>query len=287
VTDAVGEAAAGGNLYAGLALIVAGADTTQVMALARQRLDAAVAPRIHQPGVRTFGTGLAQTALLVSVLPEDDRVRFARGMLDFANDGQESAPNRYQALIALHDIARDLPDRVRHELFGQTLPFVQGMREQADDELLPKAADPLSRFRFSLGEASLTSAGLMAIAAMANSPDQFDTVRRNAVIQLRSATEQTANASACALASLPPEEMTLPVDILAAHPSQWLRALAAVVWAQSSDQPPEIGTALAQDPSTHVRGSLARSLGNDAHHASPRDILASDPRRSVRQQVKD
>jgi hypothetical protein len=165
VAGAIDDAAAASNLHAGMALIVAEADTTRVMALARQRLDAAVAPRIHEPGVRTFGTSLGQTALFMTVLPQEDRVRFARGMLDFANDREESAHNRYQALIALRNIARDLPDNVRNELFEQALPFAEGMREPADDEILPNAADPLSRYRFSLGDASLAPAGLIAIAA--------------------------------------------------------------------------------------------------------------------------
>jgi hypothetical protein len=39
--------------------------------------------------VHTIGTGLTQAAGLVTVLPEEDRIRFARGMLDFANDEQE------------------------------------------------------------------------------------------------------------------------------------------------------------------------------------------------------
>jgi hypothetical protein len=207
-------------------------------------------------------------------------------MLDFANDREESAHNRYQALIALRNIARDLPDNVRNELFEEALPFVEGMREPADDELLPNAADPLSRFRFSLGDASLASAGLMASAALAHTPEQAAYVQVNAVAQLRGASEQTANAVAAALASLPPDDITLPLDLLAGHPSPWLRALAAVVWAGRADQPSEIGVALARDASTHVRGSLAGSLRDKPHHARARAILTVDPRRSVRQQVK-
>jgi hypothetical protein len=287
VADAIDDAAAESNVYAGLALVVAEADTTRVLPLARQRLNAAVAPRVHEPGVLTFGTGLGHTRLLVTVLPMEDRDKFARGMLDFANDREESAPNRYQALIAVHAIAHDLSDSVRDELFEQFLPFAEGLREATDDGLLPKAADPLSRFRFSLGEALLAPAGLMAIAALAHTAEQIASVQSNAVTQLRGASEQTANAIASALASLPPEDMTLPLDLLASHPSPWLRSLAAVVWARRADQPSEIGATLARDSSTHVRKSLAISLQNEPRHASARAILTADPRRSVRQQVKD
>jgi len=282
VANAVGVAA-NSNLYAGLALIVAEADTTNVMTLARQRVEAAVAPRIHEPGVRTFGTGLGQTALLATVLPEVDRTRFAQGMVDFANDLRETAANRYQALVALHDIAPHIPTTVRDELFEQILPFAQGGHEPVVDESFPASADPLSRFRISFGEFPLAPAGLMALATLAHSEAQYEVVERIAVGQLRGANDRTAHAVALALAALPAEKLTLPVDLLAAHPSKSIRALAAVVWAKRSDQPAEIGLALAHDQSAHVRVPLARSLRKDANHAGVRTILAADPRRSVRQ----
>jgi hypothetical protein len=283
---AVGEAAAEGNQYAALALVAVEDDTTQALPLARQRLEAAVAPRIHTPGVQTFGTGLSQTAGLTTVLPEEDRVRFARGMLDFANDQQETANNRYEALIALQAVARYLPDDVRDELFEQVLPFAEGQYQAAEeDALFPGADDPLQRFRFSLGDASLALAGLIAAAALARTAAQYATIQRTAVAQLRHATDQTAHQIAVALASLPAEQVTLPVELLAGHPSPWVRALAAVVWAQRPDQPKEIGVRLAQDPSRHVRESLTSSLGDDDRHAGVRTVLAEDPRRSVRWHV--
>jgi hypothetical protein len=283
---AVGQAAAEGSQYAALALVAAEGDTTQAVPLARQRLELAVAPRVHKPGIQTFGTGLSQTAGLTTVLPEEDRVRFARGMIDFANDQQETAHNRYEALMGLKGIARYLPDDVRGELFEQVLPFAQGQYEAAEGEaLFPGADDPLQRFRFSLGDRSLAPAGLTAAAALARTPAQYATIQRTAVTQLRDDSDQTVHPIAVALASLPPEQVTLPVELLAGHPSPWVRALAAVIWAQRPDQSEEIGVRLAQDPSRHVRGSLAESLGDDDRHAKVRAVLGGDPRRSVRWQV--
>jgi hypothetical protein len=283
---AVKEAAAGGSLYAALALIAAEADTTQAESLARQRLEAALAPRVHPPGVFAFGTGLGQTAALVTVLPEDDRVRFARGMLDFANDHEEVAHNRREALAALRGIARRIPDDVRDELFEQILSFVEGRHDTAEgDPSFPATADPLERFRFSLGDASLARTALMAAAALARNPDQYSAIQRNAMVQLRDATDEQTNSIAVALASLPSKAITVPLEVLASHPSHWLRALAAVVWAQRTDQPEEIGVALARDSSRDVRGSLAVSLRNDDRHESVGAILSNDPRRSIRHRV--
>jgi hypothetical protein len=120
-TVAAVREAAGGSELAALALIAAEDETTHAVPLARQRLEAAVAPRVHEPEVQTFGTGLSHTAALTTALAEDERVRFARGMLDFANDRQESAHNRYEALLALQGIARYIPDDVRDELFGNVV----------------------------------------------------------------------------------------------------------------------------------------------------------------------
>lgn len=283
---AVEEAAAGGSLYAALALVVAEADTRQAEPLARQRLEAALAPRVHQPGVHSFGTGLGQTAALVTVLPEDDRVRFARGMLDFANDHAEVAQNRREALAALRRIARRIPDDVRDELFEQILPYVEGRRDSAEgDPAFPATADPLERFKLSLGDAALAPTALMAAAALARDPEQYSTIQRNAMVQLRDATDERTNSIAVALASLPPEAVTVPLEILASHPSHWLRALAAVIWAQRTDGPEEIGVALARDWSRDVRRSLAGSLRNEDRHDSVRAILSNDPRRSIRHRL--
>ena len=280
------QEAAEESQLAALALIAAEDDTTSAVPLARQRLEAAVAPRVHEPGVQTFGTGLSQTAALTTVLAEDDRMRFARGMLNFANDGLESKHNRYEALSALRGIARHVPDGIRDELFGQVLPFAEGRHDTAGEgELFPRAADPLQRFRFSFGGGSLAPAGLMAAAALARTDEQYEIVQRISVALLRDASDETANSIAVALASIPPARVALPLDLLAGHPSPWMRALAAVVWAQRPDEPEGIGVILAEDRSPRVRASLARSLRDDPRHAKPRAILSTDPRRSVRQQV--
>jgi hypothetical protein len=283
---AVEEAAAGGSLYAALALVAAEADTRQAEPLARQWLEAALVPRVHQPGVQLFGTGLVQTAALVTALPEDDRARFARGMLDFANDHEEVPQNRREALVALRGIARRVPDHVRDELFEQILPYVEGRHDSAErDASFPATADPLQRFKLSLGDASLAPTALMAAAALARDPEQYSTIQRNAMIQLRDATDERTNSIAGALASLPPETVTVPLEFLASHPNHWLRALAAVIWAQHTDQPEEIGAALAGDWSRDVRGSLAGSLRNDDRHDNVRAILSNDPRRSIRHRL--
>lgn len=279
--------AAGESFYAALALIVSNADTSPVVALATRRLDASIAPRVHVPGQMNFGTALPQTAVLVTALPGEDRIRFAKGMLDFAHDEQEPGHNRHDALAALRAIARDLPTATRSELFDEVLPFTRGevSDTENDKEIFPGADDLLRRFTVHVGSADLAAAGIMAAANLAVTDEQFAAVERAAIGLLYGADEFTVNAVAAALSTLPSAKVTLPLNVLAAHPSPWIRALAAVLWARRPNEPEDIGLQLAKDASHTVRGSLAGAVKSEACHVSVRQILANDPRRSVRQRI--
>jgi hypothetical protein len=125
----------------------------------------------------------------------------------------------------------------------------------------------------------------MTAANLAVTDEQYAAVERAAVGLLYGADELTQNAVAVALSALPSAKVTLPLNVLAAHPSPWIRALAAVLWARRPNEAEEIGLQLARDPSHNVRGSLAGAVKSEARHASVRGILAENPRRSVRQRV--
>ena len=224
--------------------------------------------------------------MLVTALGEQERVEFARAMLDFARDEEETSHNRIEALVALRVVARSLPNGVRDELFESVAAFAEGRLDgSGGDELFPGEGDPLSRFRLGFGQRSLAPAGLTAAAALAFAAEQFARVEGIAVSQLRNANESAVNSVAAALASVPADRLSLAVEVLATHPSEWMRALAAVIWAQRPDLDVEIGLELARDPSRHVRASLVRSLRDDGRHASVREILRADPRRSLRREI--
>jgi len=280
------EPARQGHFHAAIGLIVAEADATPAVTLARDRFNAATTPRVHEPGVQRFGTGLPTAALLITTLPQDDQVPFARAMLAIAADTQEPALNRQEALLALPPVARTLPNHVREELFGSVLQFAQGQRDGSRaNDVFAGRTDPLQRFRFDFGPESLAPAALQAAAALALTTDQYAAVQREATRLLPNAHEATCNAIARAVGSLPAQAISLDVDLLAGHTSPWLRALAAVIWAQRPESHAELGARLARDGSRHVRTSLASSLGDDPAHAEPRAILIADSRRSVRLRV--
>lgn len=284
--SAVRAAAAAGNFYAALALVIAETDVTNAVPVARQRTEAALTPRVHQPGVRTFGTLLPQTATLARVLPVEERVRFARGMLLLASDEEDTPHNRSDALIAMHAIAEYLPEGVRDELFSGVLPFAEGRRESgALDGFFDGSDDPLQRLRFSLGGMSLAWAGVVAAARLARKPHQYASVLRTAELHVRGDNDAAAHSAALAISFIPAEHVSLSVELLAFAPTRWARALAAWLWANRADEPEELGLRLARDPSLQVRLGLAREVRIDEHTAAVRELLSGDPRRSVRWRI--
>jgi hypothetical protein len=108
-----------------------------------------------------------------------------------------------------------------------------------------------------------------------------------AVSLLAGADESLYQAAAHALSFVPPDKVTVDVPLLASHPSDWLRALAAVVWSRRPELGWAIGERLARDPSRPVRFSLASSLrAGEPNHRQAIEIARHDPRRSVRRVVQ-
>lgn len=80
-SERLSTAAENGNLSAALGLVISGADTRPAEKLARQRLERDIEPVSHQPGVRSIGTFLGETAMLITALDDADRQRFVEAML--------------------------------------------------------------------------------------------------------------------------------------------------------------------------------------------------------------
>ena len=279
--------AARDNLFAALALIVAGADTAPCEPLARQFLEGATAPRVITPGVMAFGTGLPRTAYLITVLPEQERITFARAMVTLAQDERDATLNRCEALRAIRTVGRYLPEVARSELFEAVMPFAsrEGHGEPSD-RLFSGFDDLLQRYRISFGSESIEAAGLLAAAALSCSPDHYRRVERVGLRLFYGADDITLNTIAQALSMIPVEQLSLPAELLASQSNQWLRALAAVVWAQRRSEAEAIGLQLAKDASQHVRRSLAQALNEDDRHRAVRAVLLGDARRSIRSIVE-
>jgi hypothetical protein len=264
------EAASSGNIYAALAIIVTGTDPAPAVPAAQKMLDAATVPRTHLPGYTELTGGWQETATLTRALPPADRARLGDAMTAVITDTDEPEWNRQQALAALATVGRHLSDPDRERLFPAALQAACGdLDSSTDDDTLPSGQ--LDRSRIIIGDPTLRFNGLLAAAALANTPDQYESVIDLAYELMPQASPHQANRVAQALALLPVAgRALLDSRSLAGHESEWIRSLAAVLWSTADGQPPRVGHRLASDPSGNVRRSLASHLPDKSQHARSR-----------------
>jgi hypothetical protein len=276
------------SVYAAMALVYAGADTSPVVPLARTMRDRAMAPVVHPPGQMSFGTNLPFAAPLVLALTEQERVAFARHMVVRAQDEGDATHNRSDALAAIRAVSHHLPSDVRSELFDEMLSFAQGNSPASEEQFaFPGASDLLSRFTLNMGDAALGGYGLWAAATLAERAEQYVALDHAAGALLFQATELTLNCIAWSLLTVPPHLLRIPIEVLAAHPNVSLRSLAAVIWLRGDSYDDELGERLARDPSHQVRGALASGITSEARHQTARELLTADPRRSIRRVLRE
>jgi hypothetical protein len=138
-----------------------------------------------------------------------------------------------------------------------------------DDDALPSGQ--LDRSRINLRDPTLRFDGLLAAAALASTPSQYESVIDLAYELMPQAHPHQGNGIAQALALLPAAgRALLDPRSLASHESEWIRSLAAAVWSTADGQPPQVGHRLAADPSGNVRRSLASHLPDKPHYADLR-----------------
>lgn len=188
-------------------------------------LDAAATPRTRIPGHTEFTGGWQETASLTRVLQPADRARLGDAMTAVVTGTEEPGWNRQQALAALATVGRHLSDADRQRLFPAALQAACGSLDNStEDDVLPSGQ--LDRSRIIMGDPTLRFEGLLASAALANTPDQYQSVIDVAYELMPQASPHQANRIAQALALLPVVgRALLDPRSLAAHESQPQRAL--------------------------------------------------------------
>ena len=227
-------------MYAALAIIVADKDLTPAVPAAQRMLDAVGSPRVHVPGVVEFAGGWQEAAALTRALPPADRARLAGAMTAVISDTDEPAVNRQLALTALASVGRHLsdPDRARfYPIAGQA---ARGdLASNTDDNAVPSGK--LDRFRIIMGDPAFRYDGLLAAAALASTPGQYESVIDLVYELMPHADPRQANSLASALALLPNAgQALLDPRSLAAHESEWIRSAAARLWCAAAGQPPQV-----------------------------------------------
>jgi hypothetical protein len=278
--------ASDGNMYAALAIIVAGVDPVPAAPAAERMLGAVTRPRTHIPGISEFAGGWQEAAALTRALPPPDRARLASAMTAVLTDTDEPAWNRQLALAALANVGPHLSEPDRNRFFPVALQAARGdLDSSADDDALPSGQ--LNRFRIDTGDPSFRFGGLLAAAALASTPSHYESVIDLAHELMPNASPHQANRIAAALSLLPEAGRDLlDPRSLAAHESDWIRVLAARLWCTGDSQPPQVGRRLAADPSGNVRRSLAYQLPDKPQYEDLRHKLRNDIRRSVRTALK-
>lgn len=280
-----GPAVGDGNVRAALAIVLSGADMTAVIPLAQEHLDAVAKPRTHLPGHYDYSGGWQEIAVLSIALDPVGRARLADTMIAVIEDREDVGWNRGLALEALAAIGRHLDDAHRDCCFPVALAAARGEQDgSAGDDLF--TTGPLNRVRTGLGPGTLRYNGLLAAAALAHAPGQYAAVVALAQELMPHAGAHEANRIAGALVLLPAGQAGLDPLALAAHGSEWIRALAAAVWCTTGGQPTLLGLRLAADSSVHVRRTLAAHLPDRSVFDEPRAILLNDIRRSVRTVIR-
>ena len=138
-----------------------------------------------------------------------------------------------------------------------------------------------------MGDPAFRYDGLLAAAALASTPGQYESVIDLAYELMPHANPRQANSLASALALLPDASRALlDPRSLAAHESEWIRSTAARLWCAAAGQPPQVGHRLAADPSQNVRRSLAFHLPGTTQYDDVRNKLRQDIRRSIRTALK-
>jgi hypothetical protein len=279
-------AAAEGHIRAALALVLAGTGTTAVVPLARQYLDSIEQPHIHQPGHHELSGGWQDEAILSIALSPAERARFAHAMIAIIEDQEDLGWNKELALEALATVARYLDDADRDLCLPAALAIAHSELDQSAADRMLSRAHRLNRIRADIGADTLRHSGLLAAGALAHTSVQYADVVTLAYELMPQAGPQEANRIARALAFLPANQAGLDPVNLAAHGSEWIRALAAVVWSTTGGQPSELGSRLAADPSAHVRRTLASHLPSTSQYDELRVLLLNDVRRSVRTAIR-
>lgn len=258
-----------------------------------QRIEVLMTEPAPKPGVYSFGTQLPNLAQRARGLKDKRlRDRLVEYCMSLAEDETRPASNRSEGMEGVLLLARSVDDATRADLFDRALPLARlDLPPTAVDMSLAVGNHPLSPFNVNLDHGALPRFALQAIAFLAETPQQAKIVQDRAISWL-TGDEHDTYAVAQALDALDPTQVTIELSVLAGHPSQWLRQVAAVLAARADQPLADVLRNLATDGDRQVRRTVAHSLsqvakGDKKLAAELREMLGSDPSWMVRKAASD
>jgi hypothetical protein len=279
VRDQLQQMAASGNHDAGALLGIS--DPEHVSPDAAQ----AAAERLSEPttnGPTGFGTGTGAVndSLLAAALPVEQRIPCIEMLLTNAAEPWEPSSNRDSYLIAASNLVDELDEDRRGQFFEVAMNFAANPPPSQADAFNASMSSPLGAMRINDRSDSRPAATFFA-GRLAKSAEEKRLVRDAALRLVGTGSDDDYRVTTAL--QLVQSELGDSIGLLAQ--GNWtLRSLAAILWAESTDMPDDLGVALSQDRDVRVRRALASALSKAEHRqdASARDTLLRDRRWSVR-----
>lgn len=245
----------------------------------------AAAQRLSTPttnGPSGFGTGTSAVndSLLAAVLPVEQRIPCIEMLIANASSPWEPSSNRDSYLIAASNLIDHLDEEHRAQFFDTAINYAASPPPSQADAFNASMSNPLGAMRINDRSDSRPAAAFLAARLTASTLEKR--VVRDAALRLIGVGSDDDYRVTTAL-QLVQSELGDSIGLLA-QGSWTLRSLAAILWAESTDLPDDLGLALSQDRDVRVRRALATALAKAEHRhdANARDILLRDPRWSVR-----
>jgi hypothetical protein len=245
----------------------------------------AAAQRLSQPttnGPSRFGTGTGAVndSLLAAVLPIEQRIPCIEMLLTNAASPWEPSSNRDSYLIAASNLTDDLDEEHRTQFLGVAMNFAASPPPSQADAFNASMSSPLGAMRINDRSDSRPAAAFLA-GRLAKSAEEKRLVRDTALRLIGVGSDDDYRVTTAL--QLVQSELGDSIGLLA-QGSWTLRSLAAILWAESTNLPDDLGLAFSQDRDVRVRRALASALANAEHRldSNARDILLRDPRWSVR-----
>lgn len=268
-----------------------GEQTEESLEQVGQRVEAELNAPPPAPGHFSFGTPLPNLAQRARELDTDVRVRLAHHCMALAEDQTRPSANRADGMEGVLLLARSLDEGLRAELFDRSMQLARlDLPPTAVDQMLG-STHPLSAFQVNLDNGSLPRFALKAAAGLATTQAQAQAVQDRAITWL-AGDEGALNAVAHALDTLDPASITIDIEVLSSHPSQWLRQIATVLAARSTPPAADVLRQLAVDPNRHVRRNVGHLIsrvatGDEKLAADLSETLQHDSSWMVRKAVSE
>ncbi|MGW2938135.1 HEAT repeat domain-containing protein [Streptomyces sp. NPDC001156] len=201
----------------------------------------------------TVGTG-EPTRLL--------RERVAAHLLLWAEDRNDTADRRSDAVHALSILAETLPAPVRDDMFERLMGLYQDPGEHPADAFDRRTQHPLSRMKINTGADWRLSAEILhATAVFATTAEQAIHVEQRLLPLLTHPEQKRGHGWLQARTMLALDRLApAPTSLMATHPSQFVRQTAVICWGRADHRDPSLARIFAEDSNTGVRHCLAHTL---------------------------